>query len=221
MLRISFALSFSIAILFSTSAFAADGQILINQATVNAAGGFPYKITQPGSYKLSGNLTVLAPNSDAIDINADNVTLDLNGFSIIGPGCSFFFLVYTCEGSPNTVAINSQSSGVAVLNGSITGFSAGVMLSGMGGYVSQLRVQRNSTGIQATHAIVAHNNASANNFGIITDASTVTENVANQDAIQGFEINGGVFRGNTADGSKVALSSTTSSENNDCNGSSC
>ena len=47
-------------------AFAVDGQVLINMSTVTAAGGFPYKITQAGSYKLSGNLTV--PNGDTTEI---------------------------------------------------------------------------------------------------------------------------------------------------------
>lgn len=72
-----------------TCLFAVDGQVLINQATVNAAGGFPYKITQPGSYKLSGNLTLatsLTPNYFGMDVGiviaANNVTLDLGGFSI-------------------------------------------------------------------------------------------------------------------------------------------
>jgi hypothetical protein len=48
------------ALMFSAPAFAVDGVVLINQSTVMAAGGFPYKITQPGSYKLSGNLAVTA-----------------------------------------------------------------------------------------------------------------------------------------------------------------
>src|ERR1700676_1745261 len=64
-------------------AFAVDGQVLINQATVNAAGG-TYTITQPGSYKLSGNLTAKDQNTSVIVIANDNVTIDLNGFSILG-----------------------------------------------------------------------------------------------------------------------------------------
>jgi hypothetical protein len=67
------------------SGFAIDGQILINQSTVMASGGFPYRITQPGSYKLSGNLT--APlNVSAIKFDTSNVTLDLGGFTI---NCNF------------------------------------------------------------------------------------------------------------------------------------
>jgi hypothetical protein len=39
-------------------AYAVDGATLINQSTVMASGGFPYIMSQPGSYKLSGNLTM-------------------------------------------------------------------------------------------------------------------------------------------------------------------
>jgi hypothetical protein len=45
----------AIAAALSTPVFAVDGTTLINQATVPSAGGFPYHITQSGSYRLSGN----------------------------------------------------------------------------------------------------------------------------------------------------------------------
>ena len=75
--------------LVSTCVFAVDGIVLINQSTVTAAGGFPYIISQPGSYRLSGPLvmnTTLAGNLSgkdvAIGIASSGVVLDLNGFSI-------------------------------------------------------------------------------------------------------------------------------------------
>src|SRR5262249_9560440 len=43
-------------------------------------GPAPISIDQPGSYYLTGNLTVSA--GDAITINSNQVTLDLNGFTI-------------------------------------------------------------------------------------------------------------------------------------------
>ena len=64
--------------LTSTTVFAVDGTVLINQSTV-MGGGFPYHITQPGSYRLSGNLVVPAL-TNGIVIAASHVTLDLNGF---------------------------------------------------------------------------------------------------------------------------------------------
>src|ERR1051325_5982475 len=40
----------------------------------------PFSITQPGSYYLSGNLT----GTTGITIAASGVTLDLNGFELVG-----------------------------------------------------------------------------------------------------------------------------------------
>ena len=99
-------------------AFAVDGVVLINQSTVMAAGGFPYTISQTGSYKLSGNL--VAPDGvSGIQILASNVTLDLNGFNISGPpqtcspsACGYFIGIRTPY--PQT--------GITVRNGTISGF---------------------------------------------------------------------------------------------------
>jgi len=80
------------ALLGSVPAFAIDGVVLIDQnhalagnITPGDAPGFPVTISQSGSYRLAGNLTVPDLNTTAIQITADFVTLDLNGFSIIGP----------------------------------------------------------------------------------------------------------------------------------------
>ncbi len=66
-------------------AFGIDGVVLINQSSVVAAGGFPYVISAPGAYKLSGNLTVPNASTTAITITSNNVTIDMNGYSILGP----------------------------------------------------------------------------------------------------------------------------------------
>ena len=41
-------------------------------------------INLPGIYKLSSNLVVPNENTTAIQINVNNVTIDLNGFAILG-----------------------------------------------------------------------------------------------------------------------------------------
>src|SRR5690242_21281609 len=88
---------------FALSLHAVDGVVLINQNTALAGNvtpgdtpGFPVTIAAPGSYKLSGNLTVPDANTTAIQITADNVTIDLNGFSIIGPVVCSGFPVTSC-----------------------------------------------------------------------------------------------------------------------------
>lgn len=48
-------------------------------------GGLPIVITESGSYVLTGNIVAPAGyTGNGIEITADNVTLDLNGFSVIG-----------------------------------------------------------------------------------------------------------------------------------------
>ena len=103
---------------FAVSAGAVDGTIEINQAKVLAAGGFPYVIGASGSYRLTGNLSVAA-SKDAIDVNDSSVTIDLNGFSITGPGSS----------AP--IGINASAVfGVSVENGTVDGFNTGLQLGG-------------------------------------------------------------------------------------------
>jgi hypothetical protein len=109
-------MKFKIAILafalIPTCAFAVDGVVLINQSTVIAAGGFPYSISQPGSYKLSGNLAVPA-NISGILITVSNVTLDLNGFGIVSaPETALSF--------PAAVDTVGAITGITIRNGTIT-----------------------------------------------------------------------------------------------------
>jgi hypothetical protein len=105
--------------LFPAYVFAVDGVVLINQSTVNAAGGFPYSITAPGSYKLSGNLT--PPSSTgAIQISSDDVTLDLAGFAIVGNVGAF-------DLTPG-ITDAGQRKRIVIRNGFIRGFHNGILL---------------------------------------------------------------------------------------------
>jgi len=117
-------LAFSL-LCMATRVGAVDGVILINQATVLASGGFPYTITQPGSYRLSGNLVVTAASTSAIDITASNVTLDLNGFAILGPNA----LPPCTTGCAGISDNGSAPTAVTVRNGSLSGWTNGVDLS--------------------------------------------------------------------------------------------
>ncbi len=49
------------------------------------APGFPKTISSPGSYRLTGNFTGPDTDTTAIKITVDEVTLDLNGFVLLGP----------------------------------------------------------------------------------------------------------------------------------------
>jgi hypothetical protein len=53
---------------FATVALQAQaGDVIsIDQGVVKAAGGFPFKITSPGSYRLTGHLTVPATSNGLV-----------------------------------------------------------------------------------------------------------------------------------------------------------
>ena len=160
----------------STAAFAVDGIVLINQASVMAAGGFPYKITQSGSYKLSGNLTVPDANTSGINVLADNVTLDLNGFSIVGPiTCSGTPLA--CSSSGNGIGILSSADNIAVRNGSIIGMGGhGILLTGSRSLVEDIRAKFNSSvGIWLVEGTVRRCDSSQNGFSGMQSVSGVLE----------------------------------------------
>lgn len=104
-----------------TDAHAAEGANEINQATVEAAGGFPFVISQPGKYVLTGDLAVPA-DTQAILLLASDVYLDLNGFRIEGPfPCS---LGSCAAGTVNGIS-GREGSGrrITVTGGAVRGFS--------------------------------------------------------------------------------------------------
>ncbi|MCG3122238.1 MAG: hypothetical protein GIKADHBN_00619 [Phycisphaerales bacterium] len=78
-----------------------------------------FRITQPGSYYLTGNITGVNGKS-GIEIAASGVTLDLNGFTMTG-----------VAGSLDGVSVTSAGpSGIAVKNGTVIGWGrAGIELS--------------------------------------------------------------------------------------------
>jgi hypothetical protein len=167
---------------FTTSAFAVDGVVLIDQAralagnvTPGDAPGFPVTISLPGSYRLSGNLTVPA-DTNGIEIAANHVTLDLNGFQIAGA-------------SGQRAGVRDVAGGreaVAVRNGTVTNFATGISFgSTFGAEISQIRAVGNTgTGISVgPHSIVTGSTATRNDRGIgmgagsLASGNTVFENV--------------------------------------------
>jgi hypothetical protein len=231
MLKIAVAVLIGAAFLFAAPAFAVDGVVLINQSTVMAAGGFPYKITQPGSYKLSGNL-VVASSTDGIDILTSNVTLDLNGFTISGPvTCNGYGSSLSCTGTggngiyapaPGNAPVNQT-----IRNGSVVGFEYGVSVDS-NGLVEEIHATGNSnSGIYAIDSLLRRNITSYNVYGIQEYRSTVTENVASWNLASGLVVTGGIYGGNTFEGNGESpvrpgfLGGGVSQNNNDCNGTVC
>jgi len=75
----------------------------------------PIAITSPGLYYLANNLTLSSPDLNAITVGADDVTIDLNGFCLTGPGKG--------SGTLNSgIRLFGTRSNVEIRNGSIKAF---------------------------------------------------------------------------------------------------
>jgi hypothetical protein len=169
-----------LAILFAITpdASAIDGVSEINAAVVGTA--FPYVITQPGSYRLTGNLNPPA-GTDAIDINASNVTLDLNGFSIIGAGGS---------GGNGIVGTGGQ---VTVRNGTVSGMGGNGISLGSNAIVADVHVVGNGGDgiVTGTAGQVRHSSVSNNaGVGILLNGSggAAIENIVNNNGGYGLQM---------------------------------
>jgi parallel beta-helix repeat protein len=212
---------------FSGAALAVDGQTLINQSkalagdvTAGDAPGFPVTITRSGSFRLSSDLIVPA-GTNGIVIATNRVTLDLNGFSIVGAG-----------GGNGVTDGEVDRLAIAIRNGSITGFQNGIRL-GVGAgansssEIQQIRAYSNSVAgiLDRGSSLISGNIANGSNVGIsIGDNSTVTANTAVRN---GFGIGGGgansTISGNTAalntfggidvGGQNLTISGNTASSN--------
>ena len=209
---------------------APDGAILISQDTSlgfalsGDALGFPITIAKKGSYRLSSNITVPDANTTAIEITADNVSLDLNGFTIRGPAACLDPVVSGCP-PPNILVAGVRSTGsdTSIRNGTVTGSGGrGVFLQSDGGRVEGVIATNNlASGIEVTRgAIVLHSIARRNgSVGILAPTSLVIGNVAHANGGGGIFGNerGGVGQ-NVATGNAVfeILGGTNQTDGNVC-----
>src|SRR5262249_27684500 len=125
---------FSVMFVLPAASWAVDGQVLLDQTkamlgnvTAGDTPGFPITINAAGSYKLDGNLTVSDANTTAIVINHDDVTIDLNGFSIIGPNvCTSSICTLSGNGVGITTGVSLASSvrDITISNGTIRGMGS-------------------------------------------------------------------------------------------------
>ena len=198
--------------------YAVDGVLEINQACAVNTGcfagdtaGFPVTIGSAGSYRLTGNLT--SSGGLVIDISADAVTVDLNGFGILGPtSCSVnnSTKAVTCSPTNNGSGhgILGQGNDITVLNGTISGMgSFGILLTNG----TSFRVDGVHATSNAGYGIEASNNSLISNCAAILNGlggiisrtlggnSRFDLNTAFRNGGPGLWIaDGGVMTGNTS-----------------------
>lgn len=142
------------ALFAASSAFAQtaidQSRALAGNVTPGDAPGFPITISQPGSYKLMSNLTVPA-NTRGIIITADNVTLDLNGFTLAGPvqctqPAGTLAQPVTCTqqgGDQEGIRIAAPNGGAVIRNGTVRGFNGWGITTMSGEVLENLHVTQN------------------------------------------------------------------------------
>jgi len=176
--------------------WAVDGVILIDQNKATAGNvtpgdtpGFPVTLSLPGSYRLAGNLTVPDANTNAIIIAADHVTLDLNGFAILGPtDCSGGIQHCANTGSGMGISTDTDRLNITIRNGTVKGMGRrGVFLTGDSHLVEYVHASDNgdvgififpSHTFDSGGSIAQHNTAHRNGgIGIVVDEGLVTHNI--------------------------------------------
>lgn len=189
------------------AAGAVDGVVEISQAAALAGGvtpgdfvGFPITISQPGSYRLTGNLDVRGEadpeDVSAIVISVDDVEIDLNGFAIVGPTvCSGTPLI--CAPLGGGAGIGTLNHAIAVRNGTIRGAGAyGIQTLGRGTIDSVRVLWSGNSGVFVDHGLVTNSTIVENggagiemNLGSVVSNNLISGNsgvgvIGNQSRIQ-------------------------------------
>ena len=144
-------------------------------------------IAQPGSYYLSGNLNG-ATGKAGIRIEAGDVTVNLNGFSLQGG-----------FGTGDGIAIVGSAKNVRISNGSVRGWETGVRSASQGNHAfDHLRLSGNRA-----HGIFADDNGN-----LITNCEAADNGLTGLGTEAGGVVSNSTARDNGGDGISVGNGST-------------
>ncbi|MEW5804456.1 MAG: right-handed parallel beta-helix repeat-containing protein [bacterium] len=179
---------FMIAVPLSTSGV--EGQIEIVQTLSTT---FPILLDEPGNYLLMSDLTVSAVDTNCLQITADEVILDLNGYTLSGPGKGI--------GSSGCGILACGQDCITIRNGTIQGFFTGLTLSGTSHEVKNLNVLNNtSCGLVIESAALASCTAANNgSHGIEAESCTIKDCTASYNGACGLSSNSSNITNYTAD----------------------
>jgi hypothetical protein len=184
------------------AAGASDGRIELNQACATTGGcvpgdaaGFPLSLSAGGSYVLTSNLTVPDANTSGIEITANDVTIDFNGFTLAGPA-TVPIATHVCTlpgaGSGVVKPAPASGSGLTLKNGHIRGMGAyGVAVDAALARIDGMVIERNCASglLLGLGAIVTDTQVRANaSIGIeVGSGSRITECVVDNNGGDGIK----------------------------------
>ena len=159
-----------------------EPRIAINATNTPGDANSVFRITQPGSYYLTGNITGVSAKS-GIEIATSRVTLDLNGFSVIGVPNSLDGIVggFTSIIIRNGTVASWGQDGIYLANSTNASF-----------ILEDLTVVGNaSDGIFANGAIVRNCYVALNTLDGMTGVSAAIGCVARDNGQQGIQVTAG------------------------------
>ncbi len=191
------------AMFLSAPVFAQQKPIVIELDSSSAATAKPQTtISKSGSYILNRNLVNSSKNgADTVLVTASNVTIDLQGFTIMS----------TVSTTGNGINATGQSN-VVIRNGIITGFGGAAIVTGNNGSISAITASGNGSGITCGIGCLASGNVIQGNTGLGLTFSDPTSGYL-----------GNVMQGNSGNtvGTGGQVSGGTSLGQNVCNGTTC
>lgn len=229
----------------SSIALAVDGVIEINQTRALAGGvtpgdtpGYPVTLSQSGSYRLTGNLTLTDKDMTGIEITANDVSVDLNGFGIFGVvECSYNGTATNCVPSdgagygivtPSTDTV-TPAQNASVVNGTIRGMGSSGIDFRLGGRIhaitsisNRLRgiscspdciidsniVNYTGGGIGLKGSGTVRGNTAKYNHTGIEASGSVSDNVANNNENTGISAEGVVSSNTAVSNGKTGISAS-------------
>jgi hypothetical protein len=131
----------------------------------------PYTISTPGFYYLAGNLSY-SGSSNGITVDSDDVTFDLMGFRLSGPG----------SGSGKYAIYMSSRKSVEIRNGTVSGWDTGIneISTGLRHRVINMRVENALFGINlygAGHLIKGCTVGDCGGYGISFAGAMASGNI--------------------------------------------
>lgn len=205
-MRTSPILLFASALVASAPALAAEGVLELSHTCATATGcfagdaaGYPVTISFSGAYRLTSDLVtplVGGANTTLVQITANHVDLDLNGFALRG--------LVSCTGSPAECSatgsgrgVDASGNGVSIHDGLVYGMGSNGLFASLDARISNVIARSNGgNGIFAGTGSVMTDLVSSSNGGggIVTGGSAVIrDSVARANGSQGFSLQTGSF----------------------------
>ncbi len=145
----------------------------------------PYTISKPGSYIVVKDLTT-AQNLNCFIVNTSDVTIDLNGHTIYGPGQN---------GSGGSGIYSAAGNNITITNGTFSNFNGyGIDLPVAQAHISKVKIVGCNTGIRVDGGLIENNLVTENgDYGIVCGNAFYPAVIMNNVVSNNDNLEGGIF----------------------------